>query len=200
MGSRWSGSRSRTSRTPTAPAHADRGLAAARARRRARPRERPLRLGRDHARRPRRPRPGRRHAAAPGLTDPPTRGRRARESALSSNEEDDMLRARGDASRGSTRPTSTATSRTSGRWCGWTERPEGMSEETFSTLRSGVKRVMSARRPRRGHAASISSFTDTAEDAQRVHRGARLDEPAATAPGGGRASRPSSCSWTSRLG
>ena len=49
------------------------------------------------------------------------------------------------------------------------ERPEGMPEETFTTLRSGVKRVMSL--VDRDAGASLDLvFTDSADDAQRVHQ------------------------------
>jgi hypothetical protein len=48
------------------------------------------------------------------------------------------------------------------------ERPEGMSEETFSTLRSGVKRMMSLVDREQGASLDLV-FTDNAEDAQRVH-------------------------------
>jgi hypothetical protein len=48
------------------------------------------------------------------------------------------------------------------------ERPEGMSEETFSTLRSGVKRVMSLVDRAEGTSLDLV-FTDNAEDAHRVH-------------------------------
>ena len=48
------------------------------------------------------------------------------------------------------------------------EAPEGMSEETFTTLRSGVKRVMSLVDREAGASLDLV-FTDTAEDAQRVH-------------------------------
>ena len=48
------------------------------------------------------------------------------------------------------------------------ERPEWMPEETFSTLRDGVRRVMSL--VDRDAGASIDlTFTDNAEDAKRVH-------------------------------
>jgi hypothetical protein len=48
------------------------------------------------------------------------------------------------------------------------EAPEGMSEETFSTLRSGVKRVMSFVDREQGTSLDLM-FTDTEEDARRVH-------------------------------
>ena len=48
------------------------------------------------------------------------------------------------------------------------EQPEGMSAETFTTLRSGVKRVMSLVDRDEGTSLDLI-FTDTAEDAQRVH-------------------------------
>jgi hypothetical protein len=48
------------------------------------------------------------------------------------------------------------------------EVPEGMSEETFSTLRSGVKRVMSLVDREQGASLDLV-FTDNAEDARRVH-------------------------------
>ena len=48
------------------------------------------------------------------------------------------------------------------------ERPEGMSEETYSTLRTGVRRVMSLVDRDEGTSLDLI-FTDTAEDAQRVH-------------------------------
>jgi hypothetical protein len=48
------------------------------------------------------------------------------------------------------------------------ERPEGMSEETFSTLRSGVKRVMSLVDREAGVSLDLV-FTSNAEDAQSVH-------------------------------
>jgi hypothetical protein len=48
------------------------------------------------------------------------------------------------------------------------DRPEGMSEETFSTLRSGIKRVMSLVDRAEGTSLDLV-FTDNAEDAQRVH-------------------------------
>ena len=49
-----------------------------------------------------------------------------------------------------------------------TEVPEGMSEETFETLRSGVKRVMSMVDREQGASLDLM-FTDNAEDARRVH-------------------------------
>lgn len=48
------------------------------------------------------------------------------------------------------------------------ERPERMSEESFATLRSCVKRVMSLV-DREGGTSLDLVFTDNAEDAQRVH-------------------------------
>lgn len=48
------------------------------------------------------------------------------------------------------------------------ETPEGMSAETFSTLRSGVKRVMSLVDRAEGTSLDLV-FTDNAEDARRVH-------------------------------
>jgi hypothetical protein len=48
------------------------------------------------------------------------------------------------------------------------ERPEGMSEETFSTLRSGVKRVMSLVDREAGVSLDLV-FTSNAVDAQSVH-------------------------------
>ena len=48
------------------------------------------------------------------------------------------------------------------------ETPEGMSEETFSTLRSSVKRVMSLVDREQGASLDLV-FTETADDAQRVH-------------------------------
>jgi hypothetical protein len=48
------------------------------------------------------------------------------------------------------------------------ERPEGMSEETFATLKAGVKRMMSL--VDRGAGASLDLvFTANADDAKRVH-------------------------------
>lgn len=48
------------------------------------------------------------------------------------------------------------------------ERPEWMPEETFATLRDGVRRVMSL--VDRAAGASIDlTFTDNAEEAKRVH-------------------------------
>ena len=46
--------------------------------------------------------------------------------------------------------------------------PEGMSEEDFSTLRDGVKRVMSLVDREAGTSLDLI-FTASAEDAQRVH-------------------------------
>jgi hypothetical protein len=48
------------------------------------------------------------------------------------------------------------------------EKPEGMSEETFETLRSGVKRVMSLVDREQGTSLDLM-FTDTEDDARRVH-------------------------------
>ena len=48
------------------------------------------------------------------------------------------------------------------------ERPEGMPEETYTTLRDGVKRVMSLVDREAGASLDLV-FTATAEDAQRVH-------------------------------
>ncbi len=48
------------------------------------------------------------------------------------------------------------------------ERPEGMSEEAFTTLRDGVKRVMSLVDRDAGVSLDLM-FTDNADDAQRVH-------------------------------
>ena len=48
------------------------------------------------------------------------------------------------------------------------ERPEGMPEEAFTTLRDGVKRVMSLV-DRDARVSLDLIFTDTADDAQRVH-------------------------------
>ena len=48
------------------------------------------------------------------------------------------------------------------------ETPEGMSEEDFSTLRDGVKRVMSLVDREAGTSLDLI-FTANAEDAQRVH-------------------------------
>jgi hypothetical protein len=48
------------------------------------------------------------------------------------------------------------------------ERPEGMSEEAFTTLRNGVKRVMSLVDRDAGVSLDLI-FTDNADDAQRVH-------------------------------
>jgi hypothetical protein len=48
------------------------------------------------------------------------------------------------------------------------ERPEGMSEESFETLRSGVKRVMSLVDRAEGTSLDLI-FTENADDARRVH-------------------------------
>ena len=48
------------------------------------------------------------------------------------------------------------------------ERPEGIPEETFTTLRDGVKRVMSLHDREAGVSLDLT-FTETAEDAKRVH-------------------------------
>ena len=48
------------------------------------------------------------------------------------------------------------------------ERPEGMPEETFATLRDGVRRVMSLVDRDTGVSLDLT-FTDNAEDAKRVH-------------------------------
>jgi hypothetical protein len=48
------------------------------------------------------------------------------------------------------------------------ERPEGMPEETFTTLRDGVKRVMSLGDREAGVSVDLT-FTDNEEDARRVH-------------------------------
>jgi hypothetical protein len=48
------------------------------------------------------------------------------------------------------------------------ERPEFMSEEAFSTLRDGVRRVLSLADRETGTTLDLT-FTDNAEDAQRVH-------------------------------
>jgi hypothetical protein len=48
------------------------------------------------------------------------------------------------------------------------ERPEGMSEETFTTLRDGVKRMMSLVDRDAGTSLDLV-FTANADDAQRVH-------------------------------
>ena len=48
------------------------------------------------------------------------------------------------------------------------ERPEGMPEETFSTLKNGVKRMMSLVDREAGVSFDLA-FTDNAEDARRVH-------------------------------
>ena len=48
------------------------------------------------------------------------------------------------------------------------ETPEGMSEETWEALRSGVKRMMSLVDREEGSSLDLV-FTDNAEDARRVH-------------------------------
>lgn len=48
------------------------------------------------------------------------------------------------------------------------ERPEGMDEGTFQTLRDGVKRWVSLVDRERGVSLDMA-FTETAEDARRVH-------------------------------
>jgi hypothetical protein len=48
------------------------------------------------------------------------------------------------------------------------ERPEGMSEETYTTLRDGIKRVMSLVDRDAGVSLDLV-FTGNADDAQRVH-------------------------------
>jgi hypothetical protein len=48
------------------------------------------------------------------------------------------------------------------------ERPEGMSEDVFETLRDRVRRVMSLVDREAGVSLDLT-FTDNAEDAQRVH-------------------------------
>jgi hypothetical protein len=48
------------------------------------------------------------------------------------------------------------------------ERPEGMSDDAFTTLRDGVKRVMSLV-DREGGATLDFMFADNAQDAQRIH-------------------------------
>jgi hypothetical protein len=48
------------------------------------------------------------------------------------------------------------------------ERPEGMSDEVFDTLKGGVKRVMSLVDREAGVSVDLT-FTDNAEDARRVH-------------------------------
>jgi len=48
------------------------------------------------------------------------------------------------------------------------ERPEWMPEETFTTLRDGVKRVMSLHDRETGVSLDLT-FTESAEDARRVH-------------------------------
>ena len=48
------------------------------------------------------------------------------------------------------------------------ERPEGMSDEAFTVLRAGVKRVISLV-DREGGTSLDLTFTGNAQDAQRVH-------------------------------
>ena len=48
------------------------------------------------------------------------------------------------------------------------ERPEGMAEETYSTLKNGVKRMMSLVDREAGVSFDLA-FTDNADDARRVH-------------------------------
>ena len=48
------------------------------------------------------------------------------------------------------------------------ERPEGMPEETYSTLKSGVKRMMSLVDREAGVSFDLA-FTENADDARRVH-------------------------------
>ena len=48
------------------------------------------------------------------------------------------------------------------------ERPEGMPEETFSTLKNGVKRMMSLVDREAGVSFDLA-FTENADDARRVH-------------------------------
>ena len=48
------------------------------------------------------------------------------------------------------------------------ERPEGMPEETFATLKNGVKRMMSLVDREAGVSFDLA-FTDNADDARRVH-------------------------------
>jgi hypothetical protein len=48
------------------------------------------------------------------------------------------------------------------------ERPEGMPEETYSTLKNGVKRMMSLVDRDAGVSFDLA-FTDNADDARRVH-------------------------------
>ena len=48
------------------------------------------------------------------------------------------------------------------------ERPEGMPEETFMTLKNGVKRMMSLVDREAGVSFDLA-FTDNADDARRVH-------------------------------
>ena len=48
------------------------------------------------------------------------------------------------------------------------ERPEGMPEETFTTLKNGVKRMMSLVDREAGVSFDLA-FTDNADDARRVH-------------------------------
>lgn len=47
-------------------------------------------------------------------------------------------------------------------------RPEGMPEETYSTLKNGVKRMMSLVDREAGVSFDLA-FTDNADDARRVH-------------------------------
>jgi hypothetical protein len=48
------------------------------------------------------------------------------------------------------------------------ERPEGMAEEVYETLKSGVKRVVSLVDRYAGVSVDLT-FTDNADDARRVH-------------------------------
>ncbi len=48
------------------------------------------------------------------------------------------------------------------------ERPDGMPEETYSTLKNGVKRMMSLVDREAGVSFDLA-FTDNADDARRVH-------------------------------
>ena len=48
------------------------------------------------------------------------------------------------------------------------ERPEGMPEETYSTLKNGVKRMMSLVDREAGVSFDLA-FTENADDARRVH-------------------------------
>jgi hypothetical protein len=48
------------------------------------------------------------------------------------------------------------------------ERPEGMSEDVYETLKNGVKRVMSLVDREAGVSVDLS-FTNNADDARRVH-------------------------------